>query len=55
MLGTLVHLQLAHAFAAAGGKVKELAAYQHFVTLWKEADPNISILSAAKSGYAKLH
>ncbi len=44
-----------NAFGAPGGKVKELAAYQDFLTLWKDADPDISILIAAKSGYAKLH
>jgi hypothetical protein len=34
--------------------VKASAAYQHFLTLWKNADPEIPILKAAKAEYAKL-
>ncbi len=34
------------------GKAK--AAYQDFLTLWKDADPDIPILIAAKAEYAKL-
>jgi hypothetical protein len=30
------------------------AAYQDFLTLWKDADPDIPILIAAKAEYAKL-
>ncbi len=30
------------------------AAYQDFLTLWKDAGPDIPILIAAKSEYAKL-
>jgi eukaryotic-like serine/threonine-protein kinase len=28
--------------------------YEHFLTLWKDADPDIPILKAAKAEYAKL-
>ena len=38
----------------AGDKDKVLAAYQDFLTLWKDADPDIPILIAAKAEYAKL-
>jgi hypothetical protein len=31
-----------------------LAAYKDFLTLWKDADPNIPILKEAKAEYAKL-
>jgi hypothetical protein len=34
--------------------VKARAAYQAFLTLWKDADPNIPILKEAKAEYAKL-
>jgi hypothetical protein len=34
--------------------VKARAAYQSFITLWKEADPDIPIYIAAKAEYAKL-
>ncbi len=30
------------------------AAYQDFLTLWKDADPDIAILKEAKAEYAKL-
>jgi hypothetical protein len=33
---------------------KARAAYQDFLTLWKDADPGIPILKQAKAEYAKL-
>jgi hypothetical protein len=35
-------------------KTKAKAAYQEFLTLWKNADPDIPILKQAKVEYAKL-
>jgi hypothetical protein len=35
-------------------RVRALAAYQDFLTLWKDADPDIPILKEAKAEYAKL-
>jgi hypothetical protein len=37
-----------------GDTVEAKAAYQDFLTLWKDADPGIPILLAAKAEYAKL-
>jgi eukaryotic-like serine/threonine-protein kinase len=37
-----------------GDIAKAKAAYQDFLTLWKDADPDISILKEAKAEYAKL-
>jgi hypothetical protein len=37
-----------------GDNAKAKGAYQDFLTLWKDADPDIPILIAAKSEYAKL-
>jgi len=54
-IGALAHLQIARAFALEGQKDKSRAAYQDFLKLWKDADPDIPILLAAKSEYAKLH
>jgi eukaryotic-like serine/threonine-protein kinase len=34
---------------------KAKAAYQDFLTLWKNADPDIPILIIAKAEYAKLN
>jgi len=38
----------------AGDSAKAKAAYQKFFTIWKDADPDIPILIAAKAEYAKL-
>jgi hypothetical protein len=53
-IGSLAHLELGRAHALSGDKVKARASYQNFLTLWKDADPDIPILIAAKSEYAKL-
>jgi tetratricopeptide (TPR) repeat protein len=50
----LAHLQLGRAYALAGDKTKARAAYQDFLTLWKDADPDVPILKQAKAEYAKL-
>jgi eukaryotic-like serine/threonine-protein kinase len=52
--GALARLGLARAFALQGDAVKAKAAYQDFLTLWKDADPDIPILKEAKAEYAKL-
>ncbi len=39
---------------ADAARVRALAAYKDFLALWKDADPGIPILIAAKSEYAKL-
>lgn len=53
-LFVLAHLGLARAYAMQGNAAKAKAAYQDFLTPWKGADPDIPILIAAKSEYAKL-
>ena len=53
-LGALARLGLARAYAMQGDAAKAKAAYQDFLTLWKDADPDIPILIAAKAEYAKL-
>jgi eukaryotic-like serine/threonine-protein kinase len=50
----LAHLQLGRAFAVSGDQAKAKAAYQDFLRLWKDADPDIPILRAAKAEYEKL-
>jgi eukaryotic-like serine/threonine-protein kinase len=62
--GALAHLGVARANAlqartsqgadADAARVRALAAYQDFLTLWKDADPDIPILKQAKAEYAKL-
>jgi eukaryotic-like serine/threonine-protein kinase len=54
-IGALAHLGLARAYVLQGDTAKASAAYQDFLTLWKDADPDIPIFIAAKAEYAKLH
>jgi len=57
--GALARLGLARAYALNATKDplardKARTAYQNFLALWKDADPNIPILIQAKTEYAKL-
>ena len=62
--GALAHLGVARANAlqsrssqgadADAARVRALAAYKDFLTLWKDADPDIPILKQANAEYAKL-
>jgi hypothetical protein len=52
--GALAHLGLARSYALQGDTAKARAAYQDFLTLWKDADADIPIFKQAKSEYAKL-
>jgi tetratricopeptide (TPR) repeat protein len=54
-IGALAHVGLARAYVIAGDQAKAKAAYQDFLTLWRDADPDIPVLIAAKSEYTKLH
>ncbi|MGA7918052.1 MAG: protein kinase, partial [Candidatus Acidiferrales bacterium] len=53
-IGALAHLQIGRAYAMQGDTAKAKAAYQDFLTLWKDADPDVPVLIAAKDEYAKL-
>ena len=53
-IGALAHLQLGRAYSLQGDTAKARAAYRDFLTLWKDADPDIPILLQAKAEYAKL-
>jgi len=53
-IGALAHLGLGRAYALAGDSAKAKSAYQDFLALWKNADPDIPILIQAKAEYAKL-
>jgi len=62
--GALAHLGVARANAlqsrtsqgadADAARVRALAAYKDFLTLWKDADPDIPILKQVKAEYANL-
>jgi tetratricopeptide (TPR) repeat protein len=63
--GALAHLGVARAndlqartsqgADADAARVRALAAYKDFLTLWKDADPDVPILKEAKAEYGKLH
>ncbi len=50
----LAHLGLGRAWALAGDTARSRKAYQDFLALWKDADPDIPILQEAQQEYAKL-
>ena len=50
----LAHLGLGRAYAMAGEEDKARAEYKEFLTLWKDADPDIPVLKQARAEYAKL-
>lgn len=53
-IGALAHLQSGRAYALSGDRTKARSAYQDFLALWKNADPDIPVLKAAKAEYARL-
>ncbi len=50
----LAQLGLARAYAFQGDTAKARAAYENFLALWKDADPDIPVLNEAKMEYEKL-
>jgi serine/threonine protein kinase/Flp pilus assembly protein TadD len=50
----LARLNLARAYVLQGDNAKARTAYQDFLALWKDADPDVPVLLQAKSEYAKL-
>jgi eukaryotic-like serine/threonine-protein kinase len=53
-IGALAHLEIARAFAQAGDTEKSLVQYREFLTLWKNADPDLRIFKEANAEYKKL-
>jgi eukaryotic-like serine/threonine-protein kinase len=53
-LAALARLQLARAYVLAGDSKRAGGSYQDFLTLWKDADTDISVLKQARAEYAKL-
>jgi hypothetical protein len=51
----VARLQLARALVASGDTTRGRAAYQDFLTLWKQADANVPILKQAQAEAATLH
>ena len=53
-IGALAHLGLARSYALTGDTPRSRAAYNAFLTIWKDADPNVPILKQAHTEFAKL-
>jgi len=53
-IGAMARLQLGRAYALSGDTAKAKTAYEDFLTLWKDADPEIPILKQAKAEYTQL-
>jgi len=54
ILGALSRLQLARAEAMMGDSVAARNQYRDFLSLWRDADPDIPVLKEAKAEYKKL-
>jgi len=54
-IGSLARLGLARAYVLQGETAKAGAAFDEFLTLWRDADSDIPMLREAKAEYAKLH
>jgi DNA-binding winged helix-turn-helix (wHTH) protein/tetratricopeptide (TPR) repeat protein len=54
VIGALAHLQMARAQKMMGDEVSAREWYEDFLTLWKNADPDVPIYQQAKAEYAKL-
>jgi serine/threonine protein kinase/tetratricopeptide (TPR) repeat protein len=53
-IGALAHLQLGRVFARSGDRLRAKAAYEAFLAMWKDPDPDVPVLRSAKAEYAKL-
>ena len=53
-IGALAHLQLGRTFAQSGDTARAKAAYQDFLTLWKDADADVPVLTQARAEFARL-
>ncbi|MGA9498479.1 MAG: protein kinase [Terriglobales bacterium] len=53
-IGALAHLGLARAYAMQGEVFQSRTAYQEFLTLWKDADPDIPIFNQARAEYGRI-
>jgi DNA-binding winged helix-turn-helix (wHTH) protein/tetratricopeptide (TPR) repeat protein len=54
LIGALAHLQMGRAYAMQADTLDAKTAYQDFLTLWKDADPDVPVLKQARIEYAKL-
>jgi|SRR5579863_7007556 len=53
-IGALASLQVARAYTVSGDRTQARSAYEGFLNLWKDADPEIPILKQAKNEYENV-
>ena len=53
-IGALARLGLARAYVLQGDNIRAKTAYQDFLKLWKDADPDIPVLQQARAEYIKI-
>ena len=53
-IGALSHLQISRALAMQGDVAKARTAYQDFLVLWRDADPDIPVLNQARAEYEMI-
>jgi hypothetical protein len=53
-IGSLAYVQLGRPLAWAGEKAKAKAAYEQFLALWRDADPDVPILKRARAELGRL-
>ena len=53
-VGALARLQLGRALALSGDERKARTAFEDFLNLWRDADPDIPVLKQARAEYAAL-
>jgi eukaryotic-like serine/threonine-protein kinase len=51
---SILHLDLARAYALSGDTANSRQSYQDFLALWKDADPDLLVLKQARDEYARL-
>ena len=54
-IGALARLESGRAYALSGDRSRAKTAYQNFLALWKDADPDIPVLKLAQAEYASLN
>ncbi len=52
--GVLARLEIGRAYALSGKAARAKSAYQEFLSLWRDADPDIPVYQRAKAEYSKL-
>ena len=53
-IGAVARLQLGRAYALAGNRARARSAYDDFLVLWRDADPDVPVLEQARAERAQL-